>query len=128
MLYTKKINHDMFNISRRIKQIDKGYFVVFNYRSNKWEVHHKDGVRGTYCLTSPYKKLDNRLIDYVYKTSLVHNSNLLKDIEANNQAIELKSKEKEEYIVKSQLEDIYNCVSGSTKSYDLNNSFKTKWL
>jgi len=62
MLGVKIIKKDMFNISERIKQIDKNYFIVFNCKTNKWEVHNKMQQGSSYCLTCPYNCLDSRLI------------------------------------------------------------------
>ncbi len=122
------VKKDMFNIVSRLKKIDKGYFVVFNNKTNHYEVHNSNQAFNTYCLTSPYDKLDCRLLDYVLKTSLVNNPNLLKDIDINNEKVVDKANEQRSNMVDSCLKDVYSVVNSSSRSYDLYRSFKTRWL
>ena len=111
----------MYNITNRIKHIDKNYFIIFNYHNNKFEVHNSNQIGGSYCLTSPYEKLDSRLLDYVYLTSTNNSHNVIDMVEKN---IENRRKD----YIDSNLKDIYQLCSFSTKDYDLKNSMKTKWI
>jgi len=123
----KIVKKDMFNISRRIKHIDKSYYIVFNNKLNRWEVHSTSQV-DRFCLVSPYKSLDTRLLDYVYRTSLVHNPHLLKDIEEYNEKIDIDVNNKRSDYITSNLSDVYQVLSGSSKSYNWKEMIKTKWL
>lgn len=53
-----KVEDDVFDIIKRIKEIDKDYFVVFNKEKSKFELHHSTQPLTTYCLTFPYECLD----------------------------------------------------------------------
>ena len=66
------IKNDIFNIAKRLKSIDKKYFIVFNSDRNKYEVHYAR-AKNTYELTIPYDTLDARTIDFVLKTRIQNN-------------------------------------------------------
>ena len=117
----------MFNISRRIKAIDRNYYIVFNNKTNKWEVHCKTQPGG-YCLTCPYRSLDSRLLSYVLRTSLVHNPNLIEDVEKNNEMLDKDSNNARLDYIESNLKDVYSTIDNSSKNYDWNKMLTTKWL
>ena len=48
-----RIENDVFDVVKRIKQIDDGYFVVFDLDKEKYELHNKY-QNNSYCLTYPY--------------------------------------------------------------------------
>ena len=60
-----KILNDVYNISKRIKYIDKDYYIVYDTSKHKFEVHNSNQSGGSYCLTLPYKELDERSLKHV---------------------------------------------------------------
>lgn len=91
--YMHKISiySDTFDIVRRLKEIDQGYFVVYNATLGRYEIHHSGQYLDTFCLTVD-GELDCRVITKVLKTRKQNIDKLLKDIERQNSALE---KEKE---------------------------------
>lgn len=89
MIY-QVIENDLFNISKRIKAIDKKYFVVFNKTKHKFEVHYSRS-KNTYELTIPYKTLDARAVDFVLKTRVQNQQRIIDEIEKSNQELERKN-------------------------------------
>ena len=87
-----KLTYDVYNIAKRIKEIDKGYYIVFNTSKGKFEVHNSSQIGGSYCLTLPYTCLDERTLGYVRKTSVANIDYVLNKIENDNNL--LKSAEK----------------------------------
>jgi len=85
----KKITHDLFNISGRIKHIDSGYFIVFNTKTGCFEVHHS-GQQNTFCLNAG-KVLNKQVLNQVYGTKNTDFAALIKDIEAHNAKVEQKN-------------------------------------
>lgn len=79
-----KLMHDVFNISKRIKEIDKYYYIVFNTLAKKFEVHNSMQIGSSFCLTLPFDELDERTIDYVYKTKSENIDKILEQIEKEN--------------------------------------------
>ncbi len=85
----KEIKSDLFNISNRIKAIDKKYFVVFNRKKQKFEVHYRRN-KNTYELTVPYDALDARAVEFVRKTRVQNKQKIFDEIEKSNAEFERK--------------------------------------
>jgi len=94
----KIIKTDVFDIASRIKEIDASYFVAFNYKTKKFEVHSNDNKRGaSLCLTLPYNRLDNRTLIHARRTRAERVKELIKEIEENNKKIE-RAEEKKRWL------------------------------
>lgn len=79
------INTDNFFVTKRIKEIDTNYFIVFNTKSKKFEVHNKEQHENTFCLSLPFGELDNRTLDLVQKTRVENINKLIEEIDKENQ-------------------------------------------
>ena len=79
-----KIMLDVYNISKRIKFIDKYYYVVYDTSKHKFEIHNSNQIGTSYCLTIPYEKLDERTLKYVRKTQSANIDEILDQIENDN--------------------------------------------
>lgn len=77
------VTSDLFNISNRLKSIDKNYFVLFNAKRKKFEVHYKR-PSNTYELTVPFDVLDARTVQLVQKTRVQNNQKIFDEIERSN--------------------------------------------
>jgi len=86
-----RIYSDTFDISRRLKEIDDGYFVIYNFDLNRFEIHHSGQYLDTFCLTVD-GELDSRVIQKVYKTRKQNIDKLLDEIVQNNQLIQKEQK------------------------------------
>lgn len=82
-----KIESDVYNISKRIKVIDKDYYVVFNTLTKKFEIHNSSQLGSTYCLTLPYSELDKRTLDYIHKTKSSNLDYILEKIDNDNKLL-----------------------------------------
>ena len=87
-----KVLFDVYNISKRIKNIEKGYYVVYNTLKQKFEVHSSSQLGSSYCLTLPYDKLDERALKYVRSTMSTNIDEILNKIENDNQILESANK------------------------------------
>ncbi len=79
-----KILCDVYNISKRIKDIDKNYYVVYNTSKQKFEIHNSKQYGTSYCLTVPFNQLDKRTLKYVLKTQSANIDEILDQIENDN--------------------------------------------
>lgn len=79
-----KITGDLYHIDQRLKEIDKGYYIMFNTQKNSYEIHSSTQKNNSYCLTLPYSKLDARAVTYVKSTRREYMDNVLNEIEKNN--------------------------------------------
>lgn len=64
------VEHDLHDISRRLREYDPTYFLLYNHRTGKTEVHNTENVGNTYCFSNPFDELDQRLIDKVEETDI----------------------------------------------------------
>ena len=101
----KEIKSDLFDISKRIKAIDKKYFVVFNQTKNRFEVHYRRN-KNTYELTIPYKTLDARAVEFVRKTMVQNKQKIFDEIEKTNAELE---KKQTKNIIENVNRRIYEC-------------------
>lgn len=91
----KKINSDVFNISNRIKKINKNFYLVFDSNKNKFVLYKKNNIFNRYLdeyiLTLPFDYLDDRSIKYIINSDSKNLQKILDDIEENNKVIEKKN-------------------------------------
>lgn len=86
------IKNDVFNIFKRIKQINYNYFIIFNTNKNKYEIY--DETCESIVFTLPYECLDERCLTYVLKMLKTSNEEILKEIEQHNFRLEKEENEK----------------------------------
>lgn len=89
-----KIYADVYNISKRLKDIDKNYYVVYDTSKHKFEIHNSSQIGNSYCLTLPYTMLDERTLIYVRETSCENIEQILNKIESENELFENNEKRK----------------------------------
>ena len=78
------IENDVYNIAKRIKYIDRDYFIMYNTSKENYEIHNSSQQGSTYCVTIPYNTLDERTLDFVYKTQSKNIEEILCEIENEN--------------------------------------------
>lgn len=83
-----KITHDVYDISNRIKQIDRNYFIVFNTSKNNFEIHNSKQIGTTFCVTVPFKVIDARTLKYVFETQSKNIEKILNRMETENKLTE----------------------------------------
>jgi hypothetical protein len=120
-----KIEDDVFEIVNRIKEIDEGYFVVFDTRKNVYEIHNSQ-QENTFCLTVPYGCLDSRVLELVMVTNIKHYDNIIDEIDNNNNLLCLKQKENIKSQTDYMLREIYEFCNNSSKKFN-EKSFQTEW-
>ena len=82
------LRHDVYEISKRIKDIDRYYFIVYDTSKSCYEIHNSSQVDSTYCLSVPFKDLDERTLKYVRETSSANIEKILEKIEKENKLVE----------------------------------------
>ena len=84
MKRTFEIYSDCLDIVKRLKEIDKDYFVVYNLDRKTFELHNRAQSRDTFCLTLP-DALDERAIFLTKKTLSQKRDELFKELEEENE-------------------------------------------
>ena len=121
-----EIESDVFDIIKRIKDIDKNYYIMYNLDNYKYELHYK-GLSNTYCFTCPFDNLDKRFIDLIYKTNIQYIDNIVEDIDNNNVKLEQEYNNKVNSQTNYQLREIYNFSNNSSKNLDDVKAFTSVW-
>lgn len=78
------VTGDVMNIVDRIKEIDRDYFVMFNVRTQKYEVHVKGQLFSLGC-ELPFDSLDARAVEYVRERHVSRMSEILAQMEREEQ-------------------------------------------
>ncbi len=79
-----EIKSDPFFVVQRLKELDGGYYVVFDTKKQKYVLNNKFQIDNHYCLTYPHKELDFRMLELAQKTSTRNMQSLLEEIEQTN--------------------------------------------
>ena len=87
-----QIEQDVYNISQRIKEIDRNYYIVYDTSKQKFEVHSSTQIGSSYCLTLPQTQLDERTLKYVRETLSTNIDEILDKIENDNKILESATK------------------------------------
>lgn len=82
----REITADVFDIARRVKEIDPTYKIFYNLRKHAFELH--GGREGGYILTLPYPSLDARTVEYVQRTRIERIRIELEEIDRLNRELE----------------------------------------
>ncbi|MCL2675202.1 MAG: hypothetical protein FWE84_01235 [Firmicutes bacterium] len=88
MNFCTVIKSDVLDICRRLKEIDRGYFVVRNHKKGRFEVHNRQQRGGSFCLALPYPRLDCRTLDLVRRTRYERAGHFLAELEDENRQIQ----------------------------------------
>lgn len=84
----KIILSDVFDIAKRLKEIDRNYFVVFNTAKQKYEVHNSRQLGDSYCLTVPFDCLDARTIVLVQQSRIKNISEIVEKMDFDNKVLQ----------------------------------------
>lgn len=122
-----KIKNDVFNISKRVKQIDKGYFILYNLTKKFFELHNKNQLGNTFCLTF-YGNLDSRLIDKIFESDIRNAENIFEKIEKENEKINREVENKRKGVNEYKLKEIFNYSKNNSKQIKAENMFASDWL
>ena len=120
------VKNDLFNISNRLKSIDKNYFVLFNPLSKKFEIHYKR-AKSSLELVLPFSALDSRSVDLVLKTKVEHRKKLLQEMEEHNQKLE---REQEQNLIDEasfKTKEMFEFLSQKTFDGDFLKTYQNKW-
>ena len=79
------IESDNLCISKRLKEVDLSYFIIFNLSRKKFEVHSNSQRGGSYCFTIPYDALDERTIFLARKTRVERRDEVIREMDRENE-------------------------------------------
>ena len=77
--------NSVFDIPVRLKELNRAFFVMFNIKTQKYEVHCADQPFETLACTLPYDELDARAIEYVREHSVERLEKVIREIDEYNE-------------------------------------------
>jgi len=105
------IETNVYDIPQRLKEIDPGYFVVYNHADHEFEVHRKEQIGNTFCLSIPYSELDCRTLNRVRETSIARTKIIMDQIEKEQIQREISASTKMNDDISAQLREIHRYVA-----------------
>ena len=85
------VSHAM-DIPARLKEMDEGYFVMLNRKTQRFEVWHRGDGEGMLECVLPYGELDERTVRHVREHRMERMAELMREIEEHNARIEEEAK------------------------------------
>lgn len=123
------VSSDVYDISRRITAIDKDYFILWNKRHQRYEIHHKGYPEFTFCLVVPFPELDERTLRLVWDTRAEKAKEIFAAMEKNNNHLEAKEDENFKDYVKWVGSEYYTYLSKYESKEVLDkDAWKTRWV
>lgn len=122
------VTDDVYNIAERIRRIDPNYFIVFNRRTHRYEVHNTENIGNTFCFLVPFGKLDKRTLEYCRETRVERNVAEL--VEERNERVTKSFKRAREWEQNDRARELADVtkriVEGETLSYGYKSSHYVK--
>lgn len=84
------MKHDLFDIAKRVKSIDRRYELFFNRKKNRYEIY----ANGAMQIALPFERLDARTLRYARETRLENLNKLIAEIEECNARLEIENAKK----------------------------------
>ncbi len=82
------IEHDPLFITDRLREIDKTYFVLYNLKLKRYEVHSSGQAGGSYCFSLPYSSLDERAVTQCLRTRRENIDKVIKEMDDENEKLQ----------------------------------------
>lgn len=81
------------DIPVRLKEVNRDFFVMFNTRLQKYEIHCASQPESTLACVLPFDELDNRAVVYARRYSRERTQNLAREIEEYNEKLDRKKQD-----------------------------------
>ena len=83
---------NVYDIPVRLKQVNGDFFVMFNTKTQKYEVHCSSQPFDTLACVLPFDELDARALTYVRQYSRERTEHIAEEIERYNEELDRKEK------------------------------------
>ena len=97
-----RVEEDLFDISSRIKDVGREYFVLYDTKKKVYEIHSTMQKRNSFCFLLG-KRLDYYAIQKAHKTSIKWLKSTLKNIDNHNIRLEEKINNEIGYKIRTNL-------------------------
>lgn len=122
-----QVFEDVFDISRRVKEINDGYFVVYNTKRERYEVHNKLQKGSTFCITCE-NGLNYSVITKLRKTRIENIDRIIREIDESNKATEQENSRMINDEATFKLKEMFDYAQKREDDCNFNDSYKTVWV
>lgn len=93
--YLNLVTSNVYDIPARLKEYDPSFFIVYNNKYERLEVHSLENKGSTFCMVVPYEELDERILVLIRRNDLkTRGRAIFKELDKDNERLE-KSRERE---------------------------------
>ncbi len=82
------VRSNALSIPQRLKEMDEGYFVMFNTALQKFEIWHRGNGEGILECMLPYDALDARALRHIREHRIERQEQLMREVEEHNRLLE----------------------------------------
>ena len=107
-----EIDDDVFEISKRLKEVDEGYFVMFNTDRNVFEIHYRYQPN-TYCLSVNCEDFHAGVLDLIKSTSIANIDNIIREIDNYNRVNVTNAHNANKNYIDYHVREIYDFANNS---------------
>jgi len=122
-----KISTDVFDIVDRVKEVDSGYFIVYNTVAHRYEVHNNKQFGSTFCIICD-QGLNSTVITKLQKSKIENIDRILREIDENNAKIEQNASKSIKDEASFKLKEMFDYAKKREPDCDFVDSYKTSWV
>ena len=119
------VKNDLFNIAKRLKQVNSKYHLFFNAKTCRYEVHNSEKPRGILSQCFVVDTLDARVIEHAHRTKIENYDYLAHQMDLQNEYLE-NSAMRELKNNQARLADMMSYASGQIHEVVFHKS--SKWF
>lgn len=121
------IKKDVFNIAKRLKNINKNYKIVKNLQTQKYEIHNETASKNSFVFSVPYNKLDIRTLKHVAQQHKLNAKEAIKHIEQHNKKLEKQMLQQQHDELDYKFNEIYRYANSGSSEFETN-SYSNVWI
>ena len=106
----------VMDIPIRLKELNGAFFVMFNVRTQKYEIHCADQPFETLSCVLPFEQLDARAIQYVREHSAQRLDAIVREIEEHNEKLVKKAEAEMLDKANYKMREAFNYLKNNSKT------------
>jgi len=110
------VTSHVMDIPVRLKELNRAFFVMFNTRTQKYEIHCADQPFETLACSLPFEELDARAITYAREYSVERLEKIAREIEEYNERLVAKAEADMMDKANYKMKEAFNYLKNNSKT------------
>ena len=110
------VTSHVMDIPVRLKELNRAFFVMFNTRTQKYEIHCADQPFETLACSLPFEELDARAITYAREHSVERLEKIAREIEEYNERLVAKAEADMMDKANHKMKEAFNYLKNNSKT------------